>query len=64
MLSSLADYDVVLPNFPIVLDDVECKGDETSLLNCSHNEFTDHSCVHDEDIVLQCRGLCNQTESQ
>lgn len=58
VLSSLADYDVILPNIPIVLDDVECIGHETSLLNCPHNDFTVHSCVHDEDIVLECRGLC------
>ena len=58
-LSSLADYNTDLPNIPIVLDNVMCDGSENSLLNCSHNRFTVHSCVHDKDIVLCCKGADN-----
>ena len=57
MVSPLGEYyDINLPNIPIVLDDVRCKGDETSLLDCNHDKLTYHTCVHYEDIVLECTG--------
>ena len=52
----LFDFDVTLPDIPILLDDVMCTGNETSLLQCSHNGFNNHNCRHNEDIVLACVG--------
>ena len=39
---------------PIYLDDVECFGDEESLLNCSHRGIGVHNCYHGEDAGVLC----------
>ena len=39
---------------PIQLDDVNCIGNETSLLNCTH--LTTHNCGHQEDAGVACPG--------
>ncbi|XP_056006696.1 deleted in malignant brain tumors 1 protein-like [Ostrea edulis] len=38
----------------IVLDDVSCKGNESSLALCSHGEFGQQNCSHSEDVGLIC----------
>ena len=53
----MGSFGVMLPDVPIVLDGVICRGDETSLLDCTHNEFTVHDCVNAEDVVLKCAGI-------
>lgn len=45
---------------PILLDNVECTGNESSLSQCLHNEIGHHNCIHFQDIGVQCfTGICN-----
>ena len=37
---------------PIHMDDVDCDGSETRLVDCTHKRLS--NCVHFEDVVLQC----------
>ena len=45
---------------PMLLDDVACSGNESSLLNCSYLEG-DHDCDHDEYAIVQCLGKIYMT---
>ncbi|KAJ0068225.1 hypothetical protein NL108_017694 [Boleophthalmus pectinirostris] len=38
----------------IWLDDVRCKGNESSILSCQHSDFGDHNCDHSEDAGVVC----------
>ena len=38
----------------ISLDDVECEGDERSILQCPHNGLFNHNCIHSEDVGVVC----------
>ncbi len=40
----------------ILLDDVQCTGDESSLLDCSHRGIYIHNCGHQEDVGILCQG--------
>ena len=37
---------------PILLDDVDCRGDETSLMSCQYERV--HDCLHLEDAGVVC----------
>ncbi|XP_019850365.1 PREDICTED: uncharacterized protein LOC109581055 isoform X2 [Amphimedon queenslandica] len=41
---------------PILLDDVQCSGNECSLLNCSHTAII-YGCSHSEDVGVSCPPL-------
>ena len=41
---------------PIILDDVECRGDESSLLDCSHLPIGSHDCSYFENAGVYCHG--------
>ena len=43
-----------LPYIPVVMSDVICSGNETSLLQCLYN--TSNYCGYNQDIILVCTG--------
>jgi len=38
----------------ILLDDVQCVGNETSITNCRHAGWNVHDCTHSEDVSVSC----------
>ncbi|PWA20297.1 hypothetical protein CCH79_00003755 [Gambusia affinis] len=41
----------------ILLDDVECEGEERSLLECKRSKVGKHNCSHEEDVGVICASL-------
>ena len=39
----------------IWLDNVQCRGTETTLAACPHPTFGSHNCVHSEDAGVRCQ---------
>jgi len=42
-------------DLPILLDDVQCSGSESSIFDCGHYGVTNHDCQHSEDLGIYCR---------
>lgn len=40
----------------ILLDNVVCRGTESSLLECNTNPVAQHNCDHFEDAGVRCEG--------
>ena len=40
---------------PIWLDDVRCRGNESTLDQCDHSGVGNHDCVHGEDAGVACQ---------
>ncbi|KAG8551449.1 hypothetical protein GDO81_004115 [Engystomops pustulosus] len=45
----------------IVLDDVSCRGNESSLSQCDHRPWGTHNCKHSEDSGVICSGAGSKT---
>ena len=43
----------------IWLDDVQCQGNETSIVNCRHRPWGVHNCGHHEDASVICSSKLN-----
>ena len=41
-------------NGSILLDNVQCTGNEVSIFSCSHNSIGSHDCSHSEDAGVVC----------
>ncbi|XP_067858913.1 deleted in malignant brain tumors 1 protein-like [Heptranchias perlo] len=45
----------------IVLDDIQCQGNEQYLWNCRNNGWLSHNCQHSEDVAVNCSGYSLNT---
>ena len=43
---------------PIILDDVQCSGQEAYISDCRNNGLFIHNCGHYEDAGVSCQGAC------
>ena len=48
------DLNIPAGKGPIVMENVNCSGDEANLLACSHSGFGNHNCGHVEDVGVTC----------
>lgn len=49
-------------NYSILLDQLMCSGNESSLLNCAAGEeIGSHNCEHSEDAGVMCEGILINT---
>ncbi|KAK7482293.1 hypothetical protein BaRGS_00026421, partial [Batillaria attramentaria] len=51
---SKAAYGEGDPAYPILLDEVDCQGDESDVMKCGHLGFGNHNCGHYEDAGVVC----------
>ncbi|NXC44285.1 DMBT1 protein, partial [Penelope pileata] len=47
----------------ILLDNMQCQGNEAALWHCSHNGWGRHNCRHHEDAGVICSGVTSTTET-
>ena len=44
--------------WPIHINDLNCTGNEESVLECPHNGIVGYMCNHYEDAAVMCQGNC------
>ena len=44
---------------PILLDDLDCNGSESSLIDCSQSSYISCYYGHAEDAGVRCQGACS-----
>ena len=54
MFSPASVYGVVNDNVSIWLDNLKCRGDENSLMECRHRGWGINNCGHFEDVGVTC----------
>ena len=54
---AISGYFIPSNNTPIHLDNLVCKGNESTLLDCVHNPVGDQNCHHWEDAGVNCQGI-------
>lgn len=42
----------------ILLDNVQCQGDEAFLWECENPGWGVHNCTHQQDVIVLCQGMC------
>lgn len=42
---------------PILLDNLQCTGNEYTLFDCVHLPWGTYNCDHDEDVGVDCREI-------
>ena len=52
--SSSGTYGSGAPDMPVHLDDLDCVGTESSLLECHHRGWGVTNCFHSEDVGVLC----------
>ena len=45
---------------PIWLDNVNCNGSESRLIDCQHKGLGNHNCDHNKDIFITCEKKSNE----
>jgi hypothetical protein len=47
----------------ILLDNIDCAGNEMRLIDCSHNGLGVHDCTHADDAGVRCLrlGMCDHS---
>ena len=48
----------------ILLDNVNCQGNETSIVDCQHAPWGQHNCRHHEDVSVVCVDSLDITGNQ
>ena len=56
-IGAVAVYSFTGGTGSILFDDVDCTGNETRLIECSHRGVGVHNCVHSEDAGVSCLTL-------
>ena len=54
-IGAVAYFTVAGGTGSILLDDVQCRGNESRILDCPHSGVGTHNCVHSEDVGVRCQ---------
>ena len=52
---AVAYFTVTAGTGSIFLDNVQCTGTESRIIDCPHNGVGTHNCVHSEDVGVRCQ---------
>ena len=44
-------------NGSIIVDELNCNGNEASIENCTSNPWLSHDCSHSEDVGVDCNRM-------